>query len=163
MKRFLLLALLLPIRLFAQVSDTSALFKTLQVEDSLLFSTFNTCNTAPLETILSRDFKFYHDKGGITPDKAAFKTSIENNICKLPYKAERRLVRGSLTVFPLYNNGVLYGAIQMGVHKFYAIDKAGKRPTIATGIARFTHVWQLEDGVWRIVLGLSYDHQPLNE
>ena len=40
-------------------------------------------------------------------------------------------------------------------------EKDGRRHP--TGIARFTHVWQLEDGVWRLILGLSYEHAPLNE
>jgi len=62
-----------------------------------------------------------------------------------------------MTVFPLYLDGVLYGAIQQGEHDFY-IRETGK-PDVATSSARFTSVWLLQDdSSWKLAEALSYDH-----
>jgi hypothetical protein len=143
--------------LFSQVEHSSALFKTLKTQDSLLFDVaFNTCDISQLEKLLSEDFEFYHDKSGITASKEAFVASIRDGLCKLSYKPRRELVENSLEVFPLENNGDIYGAIQTGNHRFYALEK--DKPEYQTSEARFTHVWLLENGLWKLSRGLSYDH-----
>ena len=63
---------------------------------------------------------------------------------------------GSLEVYPLYNNGQLYGAIQHGVHTFEFLNHQGEYQK--GDIAKFTHVWVLEDGTWKVRRELSYDH-----
>ena len=144
--------------LFAQVTSSSALYKTLRSNDSLLFQVgFNTCDISQFEKLLSDNFEFYHDKAGITNSKAAFIASVQNGLCKLDYKPRRELVAGSLEVYPLEKNGTLYGAIQLGEHKFYAIEKG--KPMQQTDEAKFTHVWLLENGRWQLSRGLSYAHQ----
>lgn len=144
--------------LFAQVADTSALYKAIKTGDSLIFDIgFNTCNLAPYNDIFADDFRFYHDKGGITFGKAAFIESMQNGICKQKNKLERFLVPGTLQVFPLANNGVLYGAIENGDHAFYVTEK--DKPRYQTGVARFTIVWLLVDGKWKATEALSYDHR----
>ncbi|MFM2267461.1 MAG: hypothetical protein RL757_902 [Bacteroidota bacterium] len=149
--------------LHAQVSDTSKLFIALKNCDSLLFSVgFNQCDMRQFDKLMTKNLEFYHDKGGITNGKKAFIKTFEKNICgaRPNYIARRELVRGSLQVFPLFKNGVLYGAIQMGQHRFYE-----KNPTNVerfTSIARFTHLWLLENGEWRVARLLSYDHQTEN-
>ncbi len=143
----------------AQEHQDSPLYTAIKTRDSLLFDrAFNNCDIAVLDTLLSDDFEFYHDKGGITKTKADFITSIKNNICGISYRPRRELVQGSLEVYPLTQNGELYGAIQIGVHRFYAIEK--DKPEYLTGHAKFTHVWILEQGHWKFLRGLSYDHQP---
>ena len=146
----------------AQVEKSSELFKTLQIQDSLLFNVgFNTCDIQQFENLVSDNFEFYHDKGGITPNKAAFVASIKDGLCKMDYKAQRRLVEGSLEVYPLEKDGVLYGAIQMGRHRFYALEK--DKPEYFTSKARFSHVWLLENGQWKLSRGLSYDHLTVDK
>ncbi|MDX5419564.1 MAG: nuclear transport factor 2 family protein, partial [Hymenobacteraceae bacterium] len=141
----------------AQVAKTSELFKALKANDSLLFErAFNNCEIRQLEKLISEDFEFYHDVSGITTSKEPFIKSIRDGICKLEYKPRRELVEGSLEVFPLKKNGTLYGAIQTGRHRFFAIEK--DKPEYFTSIARFTHVWMLENGDWKLKRGLSYDH-----
>lgn len=141
----------------AQVDKNSELYRTILQKDSILFNEcFNHCDIGQLEQLVSENFEFYHDKGGITPNKTAFVESIKNGICKLNYKAIRKPVEGSMEVFPLEKNGILYGAIQIGRHRFFAIEK--DKPEYFTSIARFTHVWLLEKGEWRLNRGLSYDH-----
>ena len=62
-----------------------------------------------------------------------------------------------MEVFPLEKNNVLYGAIQMGDHRFYAEEK--DKSLRLTSVAKFTHVWLLEKGSWKLSRGLSYNHQ----
>jgi len=144
--------------LFSQVAPTSGLFKTLKTHDSLLFEVgFNTCDITQFENLVSDDFEFYHDKSGITASKADFIAGIRDGLCKMDYQARRELVENSLEVYPLENNGVLYGAIQTGSHRFYEVKAV--KPDKLTSVAKFTHVWLLENGVWRLSRGLSYDHK----
>ncbi|MFT5238027.1 MAG: hypothetical protein ACI9AT_000143 [Ulvibacter sp.] len=143
----------------AQVEKSSELFQQLKAADSLLFNIgFNTCSMAPFETLISENFEFYHDKGGITTSKAEFIQAFKDGLCKSPetYQSRRELVKGSLEVFALKNNGKLYGAIQNGRHQFH--EKSVGSPETKGNIARFTHLWLLEDGVWKLIRSLSYDH-----
>lgn len=145
----------------AQEAKTSNLYLTLKQKDSLLFNVgFNKCIIGQFEDLVSDNFEFYHDQGGITKTKPAFINSIKTGICNLSYKPERQLEANTLEVYPLFENGVLYGAIQSGVHRFYAIEQnCAKR---LSTIARFTHVWILEAGAWKLSRGLSYDHKAMN-
>lgn len=143
----------------AQVEKSSELFQQLKAADSLLFNVgFNTCNMASFEKVVSENFEFYHDKGGITNSKADFIKAFKNGLCKTPetYQSRRELVKESLEVFALKNNGELYGAIQNGRHQFH--EKSVGSPETKGNIARFTHLWLLEDGVWKLTRSLSYDH-----
>lgn len=154
----LIIACCLSLHTFAQVSDTSALYKTIKAKDSLLFDIgFNTCNLSPYDTLIADDFKFYHDKGGITNGKAAWIKSMQDGICKMTYKADRQLVAGTLRIFPLENNGILYGAIETGDHAFFETPPQGQRHQ--TGQAKFTLLWLLTNGHWQAASALSYDHQ----
>lgn len=147
---------------FAQEKKDSELFKTLKEKDHLLFNVgFNTCDISQFEKIVSENFEFYHDKSGITPSKAEFITSIKTWLCKADYKSVRELLEDSLEVYPLYNNGVLYGAIQTGKHRFYEFEKDNSKQF--RSIAKFNHLWKLENGEWRIIRILSYDHQSKDE
>ena len=102
------------------------------------------------------DLEFYHDQAGIIRSKADFLDNTENGLCNLDYQPIRRLDRESLQVFPLNNDGQLYGTIQMGTHRFYA-RYPGKSDEL-TSAATFTHLWLLEDGQWRISRVISYNH-----
>jgi len=149
---------LISLSIHAQVKDTSEIYRTLKTKDSLLFNIgFNTCDISQFESLVSDNFEFYHDKAGITSSKSAFISSIKDGICKLDYKPRRELIENSLEVFPLEKNNVLYGAIQMGDHRFYAEEK--DKSLRLTSVAKFTHVWLLEKGSWKLSRGLSYNHQ----
>ena len=83
------------------------------------------------------------------------------NICSSPNKKPiRKLVEGSMEVYPLYNNGELYGAIQNGTHEFYITDP--EKELYRTGIAKFTSTWLLIDGNWVLKNALSFDHKAAN-
>jgi len=142
----------------AQEARNSELFLELQKLDKQLFTNgFNNCDMEAFKTLISDDFEFYHDKGGLENDKNAFITSFGNNMCDPKAKPIRKLQEQSLTVFPLYENGVLYGAIQKGIHEFYIQEP--EKEMYTTSVARFTHVWVKENNHWKMHRALSYDHQ----
>src|SRR5258708_7759805 len=111
-------------KLFSQVERSSDLYKTIKANDSLLFDLgYNNCDIRQLENLVSENFEFYHDEGGIIPSKAVFIASIRDGICKLDYKARRELIEKKLEIYPLEKKGMLYGAIEKGEHAFYALEK----------------------------------------
>lgn len=139
----------------AQVNKNSDLYKTILSKDSLLFDIgFNHCDIKQFENLLSDNLKFYHDKDGIS-DKTKFLFDLKNGLCKDPEtrQVNRFLIKESTEIFPLYKNRILYGAVQNGEHLF-----SEKRETQA-GIAKFTNVWQLEKGEWKLATSFSFDHQ----
>ena len=147
--------------LHAQEYTQDELFLVLKEKDSVLFdAAFNTCGIALLQSMFTHDFEFYHDKGGMTEGREEFVGRIEEG-CKNrndndPQPAKRILVPNSLEVYPMFNNGVLYGAIQHGVHTFEFLNEKGEYQK--GDIAKFTHVWMLDQGEWKIRRELSYDH-----
>ena len=155
-KLFTILSILLTtFSAFAQVDKNSDLYKTVLAKDSLLFDVgFNHCDIKQFENLLSDNLKFYHDKDGIS-DKTKFLTDLKNGICnnQTNRQVERFLVKESTEIFPLYKNGVLYGAVQNGEHKF-----SEKRESQG-GMAKFTNVWQLESSEWKLTTSFSFDHQ----
>lgn len=144
----------------AQVEKSTDLFKILEAKDSILFErAFNKCEIKNLDTIIAENFEFYHDVAGIQ-NKDEFVNAVKNNICKNLGNRKRKLVEESLEVYPLKNNGVVYGAIQTGKHTFQE-KQNGNFTTV--GIAKFTHVWILENDQWKLKRVLSYDHLPYSE
>ncbi len=140
-----------------QVDRNSPLFIELKKQDSIFFEKgFNQCDLTYLESHIAEDLKFYHDQGGFQ-DRKVFFENIKKNICSSPAKKPiRKVDETSLELFPLYNNGKLYGVIQKGIHQFY-IRENGK-VGLPTSTAKFTHVWILEKGAWILSEALSYDH-----
>ena len=142
----------------AQLPKTSDLYKALKKQDSIFFErSFNRCDIAFLQTAIHPDLVFYHDQGGVQ-NRAQFLEAVQNNICgDSTHKPIRKVIAESLEVFPMYNNGVLYGAIQTGMHQFYIREKG--KPDQHTSSARFTHLYLLDNGNWLLREVLSYDHQ----
>jgi len=144
----------------AQVSDDSEVYKALKTKDSLLFNVgFNSCNLGQFENLIAEDLEFYHDKSGVTNSMSQFMDVMKTGICNPTnaFKVRRELIKGSIKVFPLYDNGVLYGAIQEGEHRFF--EKNNDQPEKVGSIAKFTHLWILDNNEWKLKRVLSYDHQ----
>ncbi|MBI3133822.1 MAG: class A beta-lactamase-related serine hydrolase [Bacteroidetes bacterium] len=147
---------------FGQVAKTSELYNVIKEKDSLLFNLgFNTCDISQFENLISDSFDFYHDQAGFSNSKEEFISGIKNGLCQLAYKPKRVLAENTMEVYPLEKNGVLYGAIQNGTHNFYAI--VDDQPEYLTSTAKFTHVWIIENGNWKLAKGLSYDHQDFEK
>ena len=141
----------------AQIDKNSPLFLELKKQDSLFFERgFNNCDMSYLEKSVDDNLKFYHDNGGFQ-DKKLFLERTKQNICSNPnQKPIRKVIENSLEVFPLYNNGELYGAIQSGEHQFFIREK--NKEDVLGGVAKFTTVWMNKNGNWIMSDILSYNH-----
>ena len=146
----------------SQIEKKSTLFLELKKQDSLFFERgFNNCDIAYLEKTMDNNLKFYHDNGGFQ-NKKLFLERTKQNICGNPnQKPIRKVIENSLEVFPLYNNGELYGAIQTGEHQFFIREK--NKDDVLGGQAKFTSVWTKKDGNWLMSDVLSYDHGDPNK
>ena len=159
---FVLLIMIVAIQpAFAGQDDQAELLKTFVELDNTLFEeSFNKCRDEVLPPLISDDFEFYHDVAGIQ-NRTEFLNAIKANICSnMDRKPIRKLVAGSMEVFPLKKDNVLYGVIQRGVHEFYI--KEPNKEIYITGIAKFTHLWLLKDKQWQLKRVLSFDHQPVS-
>ncbi len=126
-----------------------ALYQTVAALDTKLFDAVNHCDMKTVESMWADDAEFYHDKDGLMVGRQNIVDAIKNNLCG---KVNRELVPGTLEVYPLGS----YGAVEIGVHRFYhpyAQDHG------VVGEAKFIHIWQNKDGVWKITRVISYDHE----
>lgn len=154
-----IIALIFSVESKAQVDKNSDLYKTIISKDSLLFNVgFNTCDIKQFEILVSENLNFFHDKSGFS-DKKKFMDDLKSGLCRSPstYQARRALLSQSTEIYALYNNGILYGAIQEGVHQFF--EKQSDKPEKFGSSAKFTHVWLLENGEWKLSKVLSFEHQ----
>jgi hypothetical protein len=69
------------------------------------------------------------------------------------FRARRELVPGSMTVHVIGD----YGAMQMGTHRFFALQ-AGK-PDRLTETGKFIDLWKREGETWKLARVISYDHR----
>lgn len=143
----------------AQIRSDAELFKIIKSKDSLLFDIgFNKCDISQFEKLTSEKFEFYHDKGGKMLSKKTFIENTKNGLCKFSsYQARRELLQGTMEIYPLKNKDTLYGVLQTGIHRFF--EKNEGKEEVFGSIAKFTHIWELEKGDWKLTKVLSYDHQ----
>jgi hypothetical protein len=158
MKRYLTLLLLMVYGLsFAQTDKE--LSNVITQQDSLFWAAYNNCDTVKMGSFFTEDVEFYHDKGGVTLGLPALLRTFNKNICSnSDFRLKREAVEGSYKVFPMKQNNVVYGAILSGEHVFYILEP-GKGERV-DGLAKFTHLWLLQNGVWKMKRVLSYDHGP---
>ncbi|NMH88590.1 nuclear transport factor 2 family protein [Flavivirga algicola] len=123
--------------------------------DSIFWKGFNSCNLNILKKYVSDDLEFYHDKNGLTKGAEAFLKISEKNLCssKNNWKLRREAVQSSIKIYPINN----YGGIISGNHLFYITEN--NKPECLDGVAKFTHIWQLKDGLWKMTRVLSYNHK----
>ena len=152
----LLPILLISLPLFAQ-TEKDKLTGTILHEDGLFWEAYNRCDVEKMSQFFTPDIEFYHDKGGPTIGAPALIETIRKNLCANPNSRLRREeIPGTVKVFPLENNGVIYGAVLYGEHYFYVNDKG--KPEYRDGMAKYFDVWLLKDGTWKMARVVSYDH-----
>jgi hypothetical protein len=137
---------------------TRALIDTLAERDRTLFDAVFGCKLDVLAGMLTDDFEFFHDKWGQTATSGrqfadAIAQGCERQKTGSDFKARRELVEGSMTVHVLNN----YGAMQMGAHRFYALQPGKADRLTETG--RFIDLWKQENGTWKLARVISYDHR----
>lgn len=125
--------------------------------DAQFWEAYNSCSVKDFKQFLTDDLEFYHDKGGLTKTSAKLVSSVKTGLCGDPNtKLRREVIKGTVKVYPLQN----YGAIITGEHLFYLTENGAKERLVES--AKFTHVWQNENGKWRMSRVLSYDHQQVS-
>ena len=125
--------------------------------DSAFWNAYNNCDTARFKDFVTDDVEFYHDKGGITLGAKALIESLNKNICgNVNSRLRREAVAGTVKVYPMQNGDEIYGAIISGEHLFYMTEKG--KPEYQSGVANFTQLWQLKNGIWKMSRILSYNH-----
>ncbi len=153
-KHLLPIFLLLTATLSAQDNTTEILRL-----DSIFWEAYNRCDVPQMMSMFTEDIEFYHDKGGPTFGLPAFTKSVKNSLCADPsFRLRREALPGTVKVFPMHDDGELYGAVLSGEHVFYIIENGGT-PKL-DGQARFTHLWKKTEQGWKMSRVLSYDHGP---
>jgi len=127
--------------------------------DDAYWAAYNRCDLKALSAMNADDLEFYHDLGGAMHGKAQFDAAMAKNICGNPSrKVRREAIAGSVQVFPMMANGVVYGAVIEGNHRFY--NAAPGTPDVLSENARFTSLLLFKDGAWKLARALSYAHAP---
>lgn len=141
----------------AAIPDEAVLAPIIAERDAALFATmFDRCDPAALADLVSEDLEFYHDRGGLTATRTAFVEDYAKG-CearKAPdaRRSRRELVPGTMKIYAI--PGV--GAVEEASHLFY--ERQGDGPETLVGRARFSMLWRLEDGHWRLARAFSIDH-----
>lgn len=126
--------------------DNIELYKTIVALDSTFFEAYNTCNLNldKYSSFYSEEIEFYHDNGGYMNSKKEIVESTKKYVCG---KVTRKLVKGSIEVYPIKD----FGAIEIGLHKFHNSEE----PNSVASIGRFTIIWKKINSEWKIVKVIS--------
>lgn len=120
---------------------------------------YNTCDTEKIKFYIDENIEFYHDKGGITFGNVNLVESIRKNLCSdNNFKIRREVIPNTVDFYTLKKDNIIYGAILSGEHYFY-ISQDEKKESL-NGRAKFTHLWLLKNGLWKMTRILSYNHGP---
>ncbi len=154
----LLFTLSIPLLAQAQPDQEDDLSRTILQQDAIFWDAYNRCDVDKMSQFFRPDVEFYHDKGGPTLGLGSLVETFRKNLCGNPdFRLRREAVPGTVKVFPLQKNGVMYGAVLSGEHYFYINDHG--KPEYRDGVAKFFHVWLLKDNQWKMARVISYDHK----
>ncbi len=153
------LACAFPQLLVAQPRHVITVEETIMKLDSTFWVAYNNCDTDQMDQLIAEDVEFYHDKGGPTLGRDSLSTSIKKNLCSNDnFRLKREAVKGTVKVYPMAKAGTIYAAIILGDHTFTVLEKG--KPEKLDGLAKFIHLWLLENERWKMKRILSYDHGP---
>lgn len=126
----------------------SLLYQTIYLNDSLLFESFNNRDFQKFQSFFSHDLEIYQDNTGIRN----FQQSMEafNGLFHGNYVLSRKLVKETMKVYPIKD----FGAIETGQHTFCHVENG--KPDCGTFM--FVHIWQNENGTWKIKRIITYGH-----
>ncbi|MBC7535723.1 MAG: nuclear transport factor 2 family protein [Ferruginibacter sp.] len=127
---------------------TQELINEIANMDSVLFEAFNSQNMDKFKPLFTEDLEWYQDNGGLISHNKVFENFA--NTFKKEFKLTRRLVQGSMEVFPIKD----YGAIETGTHQFLHIEN-GKQEI---GTFKFVMIWKKINEHWQISRVISYGH-----
>ena len=125
--------------------------------DAALFAAvFDRCDADAVGAMLDEDFRFVHDKDGES-SRAQFLANLKGHCARVKtgedFPARRELVTDSLEVWPIDK----YGALEIGVHRFYA--RVPGKPETLTETGNFMILWKNVAGKWLMTESISYGHK----
>ena len=126
-----------------ELTVAMSLYDSIVAMDVLWEDAYNNCKLDVMEELISEDLEFYHDQGGLMTSKQKLNEALKNNICG---KVKRQLKTGSIEVYPIKG----YGAVEMGQHGFYSVNKTG-----TDHFSKFVHLWKRTNGKWQITRVIS--------
>jgi ketosteroid isomerase-like protein len=132
----------------AAAQTSGLLYNEIEQQDSLQFDAFNARNLDHLMYYFDSSLELYQDNTGVRnydQTKQAF-----GSLFKMNYVLTRKLVPGSMEVYPIKD----YGAIETGHHTFSHVENG--QPQVST--FKFMQIWQKKDGVWRVTREITYGH-----
>lgn len=127
------------------------LYDTIMRLDSSFYTAYNNRDLPKFMSYLSPDLEFYHDFTGLTDYKRNLEI-FKEKFADTSLIMRRELVTKSAEVYPIKD----FGAIEMGVHKYYVVDKTGNKRLSSQ--PKFVHIWKNTNGNWKITRVISYDH-----
>ena len=113
--------------------------------DSMFFSAYNRCDIEVMDSLMSEDLEFYHDKGGFSNSKKETMEAVKKNICG---KVTRELLQGSIEVYEIKG----YGAVQIGFHGFHNNQEKETGPT---HFSKFIQLWRFDNNSWKLTRVIS--------
>ena len=116
--------------------------------DQDVFKAYNRCDLKTFAAFFSPRVEFYHDKGGVTWDRASVVANTKKWICG---KVRRELIEGSLRVYPIKD----FGAVEEGEHRFCELTSGE-----CEGIAKFLMIWRKTRTGWEMTRVVSFGHRP---
>lgn len=123
--------------ILGQEVQDSELYTTIMNLDKTYFKAYNECDMKTQKEFYDEDIEFYHDMGGLATDKTELLNSIEKNICN---KVTRTLIEESVEVHSIKG----FGAVQIGMHKFYN----NQEPNAISTPTKFIVIWKKTDSKW---------------
>ena len=129
--------------------DDPALTAEIAGLDAHVFDAYNRCDLKAFSSYFSPRVEFYHDKGGVTWDRATVLSNTRKYICG---KVRRELLAETLRIYPIKG----FGAVEEGEHRFCEISTGA-----CEGIAKFLMIWRKERGNWVMTRVISYGHRPM--
>ena len=118
--------------------------------DRKLFDAYNSCNIAQISRMFSPDLEFFHDITGLTDRKS--NVDALKGRCAKTTKFHRELDEQTVQIFPVPG----YGAMEIGIHRFYEIHSDGSSQLDA--VPAFANVWKQTPDGWKLTRVLSYGH-----
>jgi ketosteroid isomerase-like protein len=131
------------------IHSQAELDKTIAALDSAFFDAYNRCDLAKFKDYLADDLEFYHDQQAQVLGKDSIADMLKNYVCG---KVTRALVPGTLQTHQMTG----YGALVMGVHRFYPTASGSAEPPVEE---KFIELWRFKDGAWKIARVVNYDHR----
>ena len=132
----------------SHAQTSGPLFDEIAKLDSAQFAAFNNRNLDQLMSYFDHSLEFYQDNIGVRNWDQVHQAF--DGVFKMSYVLTRKLVPGSMEVYPIKD----FGAIETAKHTFSHIENG----QLQVGTFTYMQIWQNKDGVWKVIREISYGH-----